>query len=44
MNDANPGLALNVAVIVLAVIGASAVLAIIGTALVHTAMMGRLGC
>lgn len=44
MNDANPGLALNVAVIVLAVIGASAVLAIIGMALAHTAMMGRLAC
>ena len=44
MSDTNFGTALNVAVIVLAVIGAIAVLTIIGMALVHTGMMGRLGC
>ena len=44
MSNANPGVALKAAVIVLAVIGGIAVLAMIGMALMHAGMMGRMGC
>jgi hypothetical protein len=44
MNESPMNLAWRVVVIVLAVIGGIAVLGVIGMALMHSSMMGGLGC
>jgi hypothetical protein len=44
MSDASNGSVLKVVIIVLAVIGAFALLAAIGMAVMHFGMMGRIGC
>lgn len=44
MTDASNGSVLKVVTIVLAVIGAFALLAALGMAVMHFSMMGRFGC
>lgn len=44
MSDSPKSTAVKVTVIVLAVIGGIAVLAVIGMAVMHFGMMGRMGC
>jgi len=44
MNDSQNGSVLRVVVIVLAVIGGIAIMGAIGMAVMHSGMMGRMGC